>query len=105
MKNILLISLLLCGCSQQKDTTVVSTQPFSTEKRDSLSQEMYSMLQKHILDPWYPASVDEQFGGYITHFDYQWKPEKNQPKMAVTQSRLIWTASVASSFFLMMNGY
>lgn len=57
------------------------------------------MLQKHILDPWYPASVDEQFGGYITQFDYQWEPKQNQPKMAVTQSRLIWTASVASAFF------
>ncbi|CAN5449397.1 cellobiose 2-epimerase [soil metagenome] len=75
------------------------THPLNQELRDTLANEMRTHLQQHILNPWYSASLDEEHGGYFSRFDYQWNRDDHQPKMIVSQARLIWTASVASDFF------
>ena len=49
-----------------------------------------------LLTTWYPRILDHEAGGYFTNFEYDWKPSIDQPKMLVTQSRGLWTASIAA---------
>ncbi len=95
---VLLPILLFATCNPIEEHTGQIPDTFGPELRESLSDEFKSQLLTHILDPWYPVSVDEEFGGFNTRFDYQWNADKQQPRMIVSQSRLIWTASVATEF-------
>lgn len=95
---VLLPFLFFAGCNPTDEHTDQIPGTLDPELRESLSEEFKSQLLNHILDPWYPASVDEEVGGYNTRFDYQWNPDDQQPRMIVSQARLIWTASVASEF-------
>jgi len=67
--------------------------------RHTLAVEVEQLLKKNLLDSWYPATIDHEYGGYISRFDYRWQPEGDQAKMVVTQARHVWTASTASRFF------
>ena len=52
-----------------------------------------------LLNCYYPRVIDTINGGFYTNFEYNWKLSDKQEKMLVTQSRYIWTASIASSIF------
>ncbi len=101
--------LLLTHCTENNNTPLYdSDEPLyenpgtfalSEYNPEDISSEFKRHLQKHILDPWYPASLDHEHGGYFTRFNYRWEQDDHQPKMIVSQSRLLWTASFASDFF------
>lgn len=91
--------VILLGCARLTYCQEASDLPLSAELRDSLATRMNTVLQEHILEPWYPGAMDETYGGFLTRFNYRWEPEEPQNKMLVTQARLIWTASRASEFF------
>ena len=95
---LLLPFLFFIACNPADEHTGQLAGTLDPELRESLSAEFQSHLLNHILDPWYPASVDDEHGGYNTRFDYRWNPDDHQPRMIVSQARLIWTASVASEF-------
>jgi mannobiose 2-epimerase len=61
--------------------------------------EMTASLRRELLDAWYPLALDEACGGFLSDFTYDWKPGGHQNKMIVTQSRHVWTASMAALFF------
>ncbi len=96
--TVILLTFLFAACNPTDEHTGQLSGALDPELRESLSVEFQSHLLNHILDPWYPASVDEEHGGFNTRFDYRWNPDAHQPRMIVSQSRLIWTASVASEF-------
>jgi cellobiose epimerase len=68
-------------------------------ENSELVASMDSSLLNNILKQWYPRSIDSVEGGYFTEFKYDWKKSKDQPKMIVSQSRLIWTSSQAAMFY------
>jgi mannobiose 2-epimerase len=58
-----------------------------------------SCLKKGILEVWYPRVIDTADGGYLTNFTFNWTADSLQPKMLVSQSRLMWTSSQAAMFY------
>ena len=68
-------------------------------KNDSLITVYDRLLRKGVLDVWYPRMIDSVDGGYFSNATFDWKIPEHQPKMVVTQSRLIWTSSQAALFY------
>jgi len=50
-------------------------------------------LEEDIVDVWYPRVIDTEDGGFLTNFDAQWNPGKQQQKGVVAQSRHTWTCA------------
>jgi mannobiose 2-epimerase len=67
--------------------------------RDDVRQALETTLQHHTIDPWYPAAIDVDSGGYFSNFDYQWNRKADQEKFIVTQARHVWTLSTLAEFF------
>ncbi len=57
-------------------------------------------LQKHSVAPWYPASIDTAYGGYLSDFNAHWNPEGDQNKMIVSQARHIWVCSKLAHYYV-----
>lgn len=60
---------------------------------------MEESLRSALLDKWYPASVDNEYGGFLSAFSHDWKPDELQDKMIVTQARHVWTNTKASVLY------
>jgi cellobiose epimerase len=71
----------------------------SVSKSDSMITVFEQSLRKGVLDVWYPRMIDSVNGGYFSNATFDWKIPEHQPKMLVTQSRLIWTSSEAALFY------
>ena len=82
-----LIMLLLYACSGNIDPN-----------RKIIAEEMHQALTENLLDAWYPAVIDSVYGGFLSDFTYDWQAAGPQNKMLVSQTRHVWTASVASMF-------
>jgi cellobiose epimerase len=63
--------------------------------RLSLADKISNSIQTEMLNRWYPQIIDEEHGGYLTTFTYDFKPTGSQDKMIVSQSRHLWTSSKA----------
>ncbi len=102
MKNKLLILLLVPSAfiiSCQPQQKAQSPEKSKVPGPEELIPAFESSLQEKILHKWYPNCLDFEYGGFITNYDYDWKPAANQPKMIVTQARLVWTAAKAAHFY------
>lgn len=64
-----------------------------------IAGEMKWSLEKELLDPWYPKSVDSSFGGFLSAFSYDGKRLANQDKMIVTQARHVWSNARAAELY------
>lgn len=71
----------------------------SVSKSDSMITVFDHSLKDGVLDVWYPRMIDSVNGGYFSNATFDWKIPEHQPKMLVTQSRLIWTSSEAALFY------
>lgn len=58
-----------------------------------LSSQTERMLERDVLDVWFPRCVDHQHGGFASNFGRDWKPETSQGKFSVFQGRMTWIAS------------
>ena len=83
----------LCLCKQ---TTYAQNRDH--EKRQIAAQMRHSMVN-NLLAPWYPASIDTVYGGFLSAFTYDFKPFGNQDKMIVTQARHVWSNAKAAEKF------
>ncbi|MEX1122750.1 MAG: AGE family epimerase/isomerase [Balneolales bacterium] len=99
MRFFLLFALLLSGSLLFSCTSDDPEPAVDAVAHQSLATEMTNSLRRHVLDPWYPHSIDEDHGGFLTRYTHDWEPEGPQDKMIVTQARLVWTASRATEFF------
>ncbi|GAA0682816.1 AGE family epimerase/isomerase [Natronoarchaeum mannanilyticum] len=66
----------------------------------TLKDEYLSSLEKtltdNVLDFWFPRSIDEEHGGFITSYDEVGEFAGNGNKQVVTQARMVWlTARLA----------
>jgi mannobiose 2-epimerase len=69
------------------------------ERRLALAAEVRRSLRDELIAAWYPRAVDREMGGFLSQFDFEWKPTGNQDKMIVTQARHVWTTARASQVF------
>lgn len=76
-------------------------QPAISDQTDSLdiAQEMEEVLTTGMMDLWYPRCVDEEFGGYLSSFDKEWKQLEKQPKFIVTQARHTWASAQMAKLY------
>ena len=63
-----------------------------------MAEMMTRVLQKQVLECWYPRAIDDEYGGFLTDFSYCWAPDGPQDKMIVTQARHLWTTATAAAF-------
>jgi mannobiose 2-epimerase len=85
------------GCAQHPPGDAPHSVRLLTD-RDSIAQEMETTLDAEFAR-WYPASIDRDYGGYLSDFNYAWEADGRQNKFIVTQARHVWSASNAAPFF------
>lgn len=83
--SIFVILFAVAGCE-------TSTPGTAQESRAEIASEIENELE-NLVNVWYPRVIDEEEGGYLSRFTYNWQMEGSQDKMIVTQSRHLWTLS------------
>ncbi len=53
-------------------------------------------MKQELLAPWYPKAVDDEYGGFLSAFEYDFEPADDQQKMIVSQAKHIWTNAKAA---------
>jgi cellobiose epimerase len=65
----------------------------STDKR------LFDILQNHAVRPWFPRSIDQEHGGFLSGFDASWQPVGDQAKQLEFQARQTSTAAELHACF------
>ena len=97
-KYLLILTTSLLGITLFSACTNDNPQSGIQKQNDSLATVFKKSLKENILAVWYPLMVDTIDSGYYSNATYDWQLTDNQPKMLVTQARLMWTASEAAIF-------
>ena len=58
-----------------------------------LSSQTEAMLERDVLEVWFPRCIDNQYGGFSSNFRRDWKAEASQGKFSVFQGRMTWISS------------
>ncbi|WP_194776888.1 AGE family epimerase/isomerase [Pararhodonellum marinum] len=61
-----------------------------------IAAEMEEFVRATMLSAWYPQAIDREYGGFLSHFLYDFEPGPDQRKMIVTQARHTWTNAQAA---------
>jgi mannobiose 2-epimerase len=64
-----------------------------------VASEFEAALQYHVIDVWFPRSLDREYGGFLCDFDYRWKPCGRNEKLLEFQARHTWFAAEASQVY------
>ncbi len=78
---------------------ITVAQAQTTSERAQITTEMRHAAKEGLLDKWYPQSIDTLYGGFLSTFTYDFKPDGAQDKMIVTQARHVWSNAKASEFY------
>jgi mannobiose 2-epimerase len=88
---------LLCALAcfaQQSPSQMVSSQIHPTRGTYlELAFAVDKSLEADVLDVWFPRSVDNQHGGFHSHFGRDWTPLPSDGKFSVFQGRMTWVAA------------
>jgi mannobiose 2-epimerase len=58
-----------------------------------LAAEVDGALENDVLGVWFPRAVDNEHGGFYSHFGRDWKKLPGEGKFSVFQGRMTWVAS------------
>ena len=58
-----------------------------------LAAQTEAMLDRDVLEVWFPRCVDNLHGGFSSNFRRDWKAEASQGKFSVFQGRMTWISS------------
>ena len=72
---------------------------FPDQEKLQIAAQMEYSIQHELLNKWYPLAVDNEFGGFLSTFSYDFAPTGSQDKMIVTQSRHVWSNAKAFEFY------
>ncbi|HEX6225431.1 MAG TPA: AGE family epimerase/isomerase [Chryseolinea sp.] len=89
-KAILVLSgmLILAACTSEKKN-----------ERAEIASAIEKSITTELLNKWYPAAMDTQYGGFLSTWTFDFKPTGEQDKMIVSQARHVWTNSKASEVY------
>src|ERR1039458_9353885 len=93
----ILLALLLtsgsCIAQQPTESTPTRVPPPTPADYLKLAAEVQNALYTEVINVLFPRSVDQEHGGFHTHFtrDWQWAPSDG--KSSVMQGRMTWVAS------------
>ncbi|MFH5882704.1 AGE family epimerase/isomerase [Halalkalibaculum sp. DA3122] len=83
--------IVLAGCLITSCQTS-TTENQSVQQRQEIASEIDSVLVDQY-NLWYPRTVDNKYGGFLSRYSHDWQSIGPQDKMIVTQARHTWTAS------------
>jgi mannobiose 2-epimerase len=69
------------------------------DSRRKLAKEIEHSIHRQLLNKWYPQAIDINYGGFLSNFSYDFRPEEKQEKMIVSQARHFWTTSKAALYY------
>jgi cellobiose epimerase len=58
-----------------------------TDWRTSVADRLERDLQRHVIEPWFPRTIDTERGGFRTDFDRHWRPMGPDDRMLEYQAR------------------
>jgi len=64
-----------------------------------VSSEFEAILGHHVINVWFPRSLDREYGGFLCDFDYGWRPCSPNEKLLEFQARHTWFAAEASQAY------
>ena len=67
-----------------------------SSRADELAGELEGALDQ-ILNTWFPLCLDLEHGGFLSDFDYKWRPDGPQQKMLEYQARMLRLLARASA--------
>jgi mannobiose 2-epimerase len=67
--------------------------------RKQVYGEMKRSMVDELLKQWYPAAIDTAYGGFLSTFTFDFKPQGAQDKMIVTQARHVWSNARAAELY------
>jgi len=68
-------------------------------KLETALSQLTTHLEEGLLPFWMQNGLDKQYGGYLTCFDAEGKPEADTDKYIVTQTRMIWGMSAFARLY------
>lgn len=74
-------------------------EPVELSERSRIGAEIRESIPADMLQHWYPKAADQEYGGYLSTFTYDWQPTGPQDKMIVTQARHLWSNARASQLY------
>jgi mannobiose 2-epimerase len=80
-------------------TGVLTASSFADKEKLQIAAQMENSIQKELLNKWYPQSVDNKYGGFLSTFTYDFQPTGAQDKMIVTQARHVWSNAKAAELY------
>jgi mannobiose 2-epimerase len=84
---------------------MLCAQPLSSAERARIAGEIEKSIKTSLLNVWYPRVIDQEYGGFLTTFTYDFKATGPQDKMIVTQARHVWTSAKASRAYPDVDDY
>ena len=83
------VCLLLVACVPKEESN----------DRLELAKTIEHSITTELLNKWYPAAMDKDYGGFLSAWTFDFKPTGDQDKMIVSQARHVWTSSKASEVY------
>jgi mannobiose 2-epimerase len=65
----------------------------SAEWRHTTAARLERILRQHVLEPWFPRTIDRELGGFATDFDRRWRPLAADDRMLEYQARTMRSAA------------
>src|SRR5215211_6560205 len=103
---LLLIALVACAAPSRSVANAPSSpeagarsEALTRARRLALADTIRQSLHDELLAAWYPRAIDREQGGFLSQWEFDWKPSGPQDKMIVTQARHVWTTARASQVF------
>ena len=75
------------------------TRKKKVDERAALADAIENSIKTELLNKWYPAAMDKEYGGFLSTWTYDFKPTGEQDKMIVSQARHVWSSSKASEAY------
>ncbi len=88
---LLFFILIFASCAGESDYA-------ATDSKNEIAEEIQQELNVK-LNAWYPTVLDKEYGGFLSNFSHDWRPDETQDKMIVTQARHLWTLSKIAEKF------
>jgi mannobiose 2-epimerase len=61
--------------------------------------DVENVLRRHVIDVWFPRSLDREYGGFLCDYDGRWRARGANEKLLEFQARHTWFAAEASQIY------
>ena len=88
-----LVCVLVCVAQRPSDSSRRDRANPTRETYQRIALEVDGALKADVLQVWFPRAVDQENGGFHSHFGHDWKTLPSEGKFSVFQGRMTWVAA------------